>query len=139
MPRRGQKTNKAELVRLQKTLEVLTRAQSKIRQEKNWTQQTEARDGNGWPYPPRSKRAICWCAWGALVATSGMRLRHMAAKQLASVIAGHPGPEVSEVMLLTTFNDRSTHAKVLRVFAEARTNIRRRIRRLRTDIAKGSL
>lgn len=43
------------------------RAYELIRDAQNWTQHAEARTATGKPCSPFSSRAICFCAWGALL------------------------------------------------------------------------
>jgi hypothetical protein len=47
-------------------IEILTKAQDKIRDPKNWTQDTYARDETGASVKAHSPAAVCFCSLGAI-------------------------------------------------------------------------
>ena len=50
-----------------RTIKVLRAARKLVANPKTWTSGAAARDGDGYALPSNNPRAVCWCAWGAMV------------------------------------------------------------------------
>lgn len=98
------------------TVQILKDARALIADEKNWTQDSFARDSGGLPIDPTNDDAVCFCAIGAL----------------ARAVGSNPDGElpaenflVSEMLewdardSIPDFNDNHTHADILSLFDRA--------------------
>ncbi len=89
--------------------EALVASRKKIENPENWMQGALARDANGALVEPASKRAVCWCAIGAIQAAA-WPCDYPVARKLETYI---------EPLLVDEFNDSSTHDQVLALFDRA--------------------
>lgn len=96
-------------------LETLKAARQLISDPAKWTQTYYARDASGYPVPPTSLEAVCFCALGSI--------EHAANKNLLTLtetIAIIENVALSEhAMAVFELNDTHTHAEVLALFDAA--------------------
>jgi hypothetical protein len=92
-------------------LEILRAARSKISLSVRWTKHCNASNSDGDPVMASDPVAVCWCALGAVYASSpqNTNVARNFAREALSRTAG---------TCIVTFNDHATttHADVLRVF-----------------------
>ena len=98
---------------------VLIRARARIADREHWTKGTLAADGDGNEVLPKSRRAVRWCALGALYrVTSPVKGHRSASELLAAEI--HGGPAFGDAdYRITEFNDSHTHKQVLALYDRA--------------------
>ncbi|KQS84282.1 hypothetical protein [Rhizobium sp. Leaf383] len=104
---------------------VLERAQSLIRDPKNWAKEAYARDENGSDvterdcnlYEATDPRATCWCSVGAVLKVADLPIStdNHPALSLLEKAAGGSGPG-----LIPEVNDGSTHAEIMALFDKAK-------------------
>lgn len=92
------------------TAQILKDARALIADEKNWTQDKVARDRRGYSVSPESRRAVCFCAIGALRKTCVDDDSLIYARDVLRDVAKIP---------ITEFNDTHTHAEVIALFDRA--------------------
>jgi hypothetical protein len=96
------------------TVEILRAARHRIESPRRWCRRTYALTGNNRHVHPTSPKARKWCALGALDAECWGRSFDMAIVYLSKAV-----PLVSDLVLVSTVNDRRGHAAVLAVYDEA--------------------
>lgn len=101
-----------------RALDILTKAQDLIRDPKNWTKGTYAREEGGHPVAVDEPSAVCFCSIGALVKVldgDPDNLR-MARGCLVSAVRDSD-PDINGI---AEFNDHHTHEEVMAVWDNAR-------------------
>lgn len=93
-------------------VEVLTEARKLIEKPEHWTQGVSARSRTGRHVSNRSKRAVCWCASGALDRVS-YRINAWTWLEASNALRGYMRGHIEH------FNDTRTHADVLKAFDRA--------------------
>lgn len=94
-----------------RTLATLREARELISLPEHWTQGHSARDETGSFCSPRSSRARCWCAMGALERCGQFRPGVLwSARDLLRVLID---------TCVSAYNDHHTHAEVLALFDRA--------------------
>lgn len=89
-------------------LDLLRAARERISAPERWTQGRSARDATGFGVVSTDPSAVCWCAFGAVLACPSDSLSAGAA--LSALDDEAPGGSAS------AFNDTATHAEVLDLF-----------------------
>lgn len=97
------------------TVQILKEARALIADEKNWTQDSFARNSAGETTEPADDEAVCYCAIGALAKVARLSPEcNLPAENLV---------EEEALMLgwinVPEFNDNHTHAEVLALFDRA--------------------
>lgn len=92
--------------------EILIAARAKIEAPERWTQGAYAKDVDGQQADPCGKRAICWCIYGAVMATTDgdYHKEHSATVLIGEIVNN-----------IARWNDAPTrtHAEVLAAFDRA--------------------
>ena len=98
---------------------VLIRARARIADREHWTTGALARDADGNEVVPRDRRAVDWCALGALYrVTTPVKGHRSASELLAAEIDGRLA--VGDLdYTITNFNDSHTHKQVLALYDRA--------------------
>lgn len=102
-----------------KTIDILKKARKLITTSSKWTKGVLAGDKDGVPVPPCDRRAVCWCASGAIIkAAGGVWKAGPAWRPLEDLLFKmqwrHSIPDS-----IPGFNDNSTHKQVLALFDKA--------------------
>jgi hypothetical protein len=90
--------------------EILIAARAKIERPENWAQGAFARNKQGRDVIPKGKTSVCWCALGAIIATTNNYEDEDKAASLLRLELNAYENSISK------FNDISTHAEVLAMF-----------------------
>lgn len=94
--------------------DILKRALKRVRNKKRWTQGVIAEDEDGRWINPRSKRAVRWCASGAIRAEGNSLLTARAEALLDSV-----AKSMYKLLDIVAVNDTLGHEAILKVYKEA--------------------
>ncbi|GAA0235791.1 hypothetical protein LNAOJCKE_0912 [Methylorubrum aminovorans] len=94
--------------------DILRAARARIEDPKNWTAGQFARTLEGHPVTARSKKAVCWCALGAVAAEADGNDERLAALLLFKSSEALFGEEDISIV-----NDGCGHEAVLKVFDAA--------------------
>jgi len=119
------------------TVLLLQQARALIAEPEHWTQNTIARDKDGYPLPANHSRAVAFCAMGALLQVDGkefpdcispavdaamdalnrtLDLGELSIRVMPNVLASYT---VHGGRNFTILNDFGTHAEVLAMFDKA--------------------
>lgn len=107
-----------------KVKEFLQLSRDRITDPGHWTQHVMARNQQGGPEEPRSQQAVSWCAMGAMESIPvpdeyPEKIRYKAHVMLTDVVDDWTRGTVCEGIAVATFNDNSSHARVLEAFDKA--------------------
>jgi hypothetical protein len=103
-------------------LETLKAARQLISDPAKWTQRFKALDEFALPVDPKSERAICFCALGAMQNVTGLSRYHRPVFDAAEVLNRKLPLYVTlsdDEADFTDYNDTHTHAEVLALFDAA--------------------
>lgn len=97
------------------TRDFLKAARKLINNPEHWTQGASARDAADFSVSATSKRAVCWCAYGAVHKTAGAKRLDRVLNALASQLSESDERNGD----VSTFNDRNDHRDVIKLFDRA--------------------
>lgn len=99
----------------QEKIDVLKRARKLIEKPEHWGKESFAKDAEGEAVPVHSRKAVCFCAVGALIRANpiGGLLQNGAVKELA---AGLGTGRYLDTTKIFNWNDSATHEQMLAHF-----------------------
>ena len=103
--------------------QLLTKAQTKIADPKNWIRGTYAQNAAGAPVAPGAKDAICWCSLGAIESFfSDPAIKHQLVREARDILYNAVTEVVGSDVGVAEINDNEdwAHSEIMKIWDKAR-------------------